>query len=168
ADAHHEGQHPGDGAVPADLPAVPLAVGVLQGVQVVVGVVVGAQGAVVAVPVVGALPAGTGAGGLRLGGLGSGPGGGQEAFDGGRRVDPGRAYEVLVEDHGGELFVRHPAVVVVVGLPAVRERRAPHVLRHGSRVDLGGQFGQTVRKFAGARPVDRKSTRLNSGHVKIS
>src|SRR5690348_8632819 len=58
-----------------------------------------------------------------------------------------RTYEVLVEDHGGELFVRTPAVAVVVGLPAVRERRTPHVLRHGSRVDLGGHFGQTTGKF---------------------
>lgn len=62
-------------------------------------------------------------------------------------MDHRRTYEVLVEDHGGELFVRTPAVAVVVGLPAVRERRAPHVLRHGSRVDLGGHFGQTVWKF---------------------
>ncbi len=77
------------------------------------------------VGVVVAVASGGCAAGLGLGGLGSGLCGGQEALDGGRLMDRGRLYEGLVEDHGGELFVRHPAVVVVVGLPAVRERRAP-------------------------------------------
>ncbi len=65
------------------------------------------------------------AAGFGLGGLGSCLRGGQEAFDGGRLVYDGRPYEGLVEHHGCELFVRHSAVVVVVGLPAVRGRRAP-------------------------------------------
>ncbi|BFO21475.1 hypothetical protein SHKM778_78630 [Streptomyces sp. KM77-8] len=111
--------------MPAHLSAVGArgAVAVLQDVGVVVPVVVAAP--VAAVPVVVSLAPRAGAVGLGLGGLGSGLRGRQEALDGGRLVHLGRLYEGLVEDHGGELFVRHPAVLVVVGLPAVRERRAP-------------------------------------------
>ncbi len=63
----------------------------------------------------------------------------QEALDGGRLMNHRRTYEVLVEDHGGELFVRTPAVAVVVGLPAVRERRPP---RPPARIQSrpGGSF----------------------------
>ncbi|WP_374112433.1 hypothetical protein [Streptomyces sp. CC210A] len=60
-------------------------------------------------------------------------GGGDEPLDGGRFVEPGRTDEVLVEHHGGEVLVG--ASAVVVGLPAVRERPAPHVVRHTLSVD---------------------------------
>ena len=64
-----------------------------------------------AVPVVVELVVGASAAGVRPArglGLGARLGGGQQPLDGGRLVDHGGPYEVLVEHHGGELFVRAP------------------------------------------------------------
>ncbi len=96
----------------------------------------------VAVVVVVARPAaghGTGGFGLRARSVGR-----PLALGGARFTDLGVPDEVLVEHHGGEVVLR--ASAVVVGLPVVRERLAPHVVRHRNSLDLGGLLGQGVRR----------------------